>query len=75
MKGSFYVIDFTIGEGLPDVNYSVSIMGPRAEMLCSRYYGRIEGVRPETKELMQKRRKIRRRVYTSGLMIQLELRL
>ena len=57
MKGSFYVLDFTVGEEIPDANYSVPIPGPRGGTLLSRYYGKLEGVSPETKELMQKAHK------------------
>jgi SAM-dependent methyltransferase len=45
----FYLISFTPGEGLPKVNLDVAHVGARGGSARTRYFGRLEGVRAETK--------------------------
>ena len=47
----FYLIDFRVGDGPPQLNLDLPHKGRRGGTLRSRYYGRLEGVTPETKEL------------------------
>jgi hypothetical protein len=54
--GTFYLIDFVVGEGEPPANFDFVIPGPRGGTRRSRYYGQLEGVTPETKALAQKAR-------------------
>lgn len=54
--GVFYLIDFDVGEGEPDGDFDFPIPGARGGTLRTRYYGRLEGVTPETKELAQRAR-------------------
>lgn len=57
--GTFYLLDFTVGEGEPPADIDFPIPGPRGGTHRSRYYGRLEGVKPETKALaMQAREKL-----------------
>ena len=57
--GTFYLLDFTVGEGEPAADIDFPIPGPRGGTHRSRYYGRLEGVTPETKALaMQAREKL-----------------
>lgn len=51
MGGAFYVIDYTVGEGEPQANFDIEIPGPRGGTLRTRYYGKLEGVKEETKKL------------------------
>jgi ubiquinone/menaquinone biosynthesis C-methylase UbiE len=51
LEGAGFVIDFTVGEGEPSGNFSYEIPGPRGGTLLTRYYGKLEGVTPETKAL------------------------
>jgi ubiquinone/menaquinone biosynthesis C-methylase UbiE len=46
----FYVIAFTKGEGPPPLDLDLPHTGVRGGSMRSRYYGVLEGVRPETKE-------------------------
>lgn len=52
--GVFYVIEFTVGEGAPPVDYDLPIPGRRGGTHRTRYYGQLEGVSPEVKELALK---------------------
>ena len=54
--GTFYLIDFTVGEGTPPANLNFPIPGAKGGTHSTRYYGRLEGVTPETKALAQKAR-------------------
>ena len=47
----FYLIDFRVGEGPPKLDLDLPHKGRRGGTMRSRYYGRLEGVTPETKEL------------------------
>lgn len=46
--GVYYLIDFTVGEGEPAADFDLAIPGPRGGTLRTRYYGRLEGVKPDT---------------------------
>ncbi|MCQ1798473.1 class I SAM-dependent methyltransferase [Neorhizobium galegae] len=46
----FYIIEFSVGEGLPKMNIDVEHKGLRGGTARSRYYGRIEGVTISAKE-------------------------
>ena len=57
--GTFFLLDFTLGEGEPQADIDFPIPGPRGGTHRSRYFGRLEGVKPETKALaMQAREKL-----------------
>src|SRR5207247_2392921 len=56
LAGAGFVIDFSVGEGLPAANFEYEIPGPRGGTHLTRYLGHLEGVTPETKELAQKAR-------------------
>jgi hypothetical protein len=45
------LIDFTVGEGHPRVNLDLPILGSRGGTHRTRYYGRLEGVTIEAKEM------------------------
>jgi ubiquinone/menaquinone biosynthesis C-methylase UbiE len=49
----FYVIAFTKGEGPPPLNLDLQHAGRRGGSMRTRYFGRLEGVSPETKRLAQ----------------------
>src|SRR6185312_9190617 len=49
--GTFYLIDFTVGEGEPPADFDFEIPGPRGGTRRTRYLGQLEGVRPESKDL------------------------
>ena len=49
---SFYLIDFEVGEGEPTANFDFPIPGIRGGTYRTRYEGKLEGVSPETKELV-----------------------
>lgn len=54
--GTFYLIDFTVGEGEPAADFDFVIPGPRGGTRRTRYYGQLEGVTPQTKTLAQRAR-------------------
>jgi hypothetical protein len=54
--GVFYVIDFEVGEGEPKADFDFSIPGARGGTHRTRFYGQLEGVSPEAKQLAQKAR-------------------
>jgi len=54
--GTFYLLDFTVGDGEPTADFDFPIPGPRGGTLRSRYWGQLEGVTPETKALAMKAR-------------------
>jgi ubiquinone/menaquinone biosynthesis C-methylase UbiE len=57
--GTFYLLDFTVGEGEPPADFDFPIPGARGGTYNTRYLGRLEGVTPETKALaMQARDKL-----------------
>jgi ubiquinone/menaquinone biosynthesis C-methylase UbiE len=47
----FYVIGYTRGEGLPPLNLDLPHQGWRGGTMRSRYFGRLEGVTPEAKDM------------------------
>lgn len=47
----FYVVELRVGEGLPDIDMDLPHAGSRGGTLRTRYYGQLEGVTTETKEL------------------------
>lgn len=49
MGGSFYLVEATVGEGEPAANFDYPIPGLRGGTLNTRYYGKLEGITPETK--------------------------
>ena len=52
--GVFYLIDFKVGIGEPYANFDYEIPGVRGGTHKTRYYGKLEGVTSETKELAYK---------------------
>jgi ubiquinone/menaquinone biosynthesis C-methylase UbiE len=51
---AFYVIDFRVGDGPPDIDLDLPIQGRRGGTHRTRYFGALEGVTPEAKALAQK---------------------
>jgi len=49
--GVFYLFDFTVGEGAPKADFDFKIPGPRGGSHRTRYFGNLEGVTSEAKEL------------------------
>jgi ubiquinone/menaquinone biosynthesis C-methylase UbiE len=56
MDNAFYVISYTVGPETPKGNFSLELPGSRGGTFLTRYYGKLEGVLPETKALAQKAR-------------------
>lgn len=54
--GVYYLIEFSVGEGEPKADFDLPIPGQRGGTLRTRYYGKLEGVTPETFELAQQAR-------------------
>lgn len=54
--GVYYLIDFVVGEGEPKADFDLEIPGKRGGTLRTRYYGRLEGVSPETFNLAHQAR-------------------
>ncbi|GHV57466.1 hypothetical protein FACS189460_4090 [Deltaproteobacteria bacterium] len=52
-----YLIDYTVGEGEPKGNFDLLLPGERGGSFNTRYYGRLEGVSPEVKNLALAARK------------------
>jgi ubiquinone/menaquinone biosynthesis C-methylase UbiE len=50
---AFYVIDFRVGEGLPEVDLDLPILGRRGGTHRTRYYGNLEGVTVEAKQMAE----------------------
>lgn len=48
-----YVVDYTVGEGEPSGNFDLELPGYRGGSFNTRYFGKLEGVSPETKKLYQ----------------------
>jgi ubiquinone/menaquinone biosynthesis C-methylase UbiE len=57
MGGVFYYLSFDVGVGEPYVDFDFEIPGPRGGTHRTRFYGNLEGVSLETKELAIKARK------------------
>jgi ubiquinone/menaquinone biosynthesis C-methylase UbiE/uncharacterized protein YbaR (Trm112 family) len=51
LGSAFYLISFDVGEGMPEGNFNVPIPGDRGGTFNTRYFGALEGVSPEVKEL------------------------
>lgn len=56
LGGVFYVIDYEVGVGEPEADFDFEIPGARGGTHRTRYYGQLEGVAPDTKELAHKAR-------------------
>ncbi|OAN55998.1 hypothetical protein A6A04_10585 [Paramagnetospirillum marisnigri] len=54
--GVFYVFDFEVGEGEPGADFDFAIPGARGGTHRTRYFGQLEGVTPEAKQLAQQAR-------------------
>ncbi|MCM3903805.1 MAG: hypothetical protein ND866_19050, partial [Pyrinomonadaceae bacterium] len=54
--GVYYLIEFVVGEGEPRADFDLEIPGRRGGTLRSRFYGKLEGVTPETFRLVQQAR-------------------
>jgi ubiquinone/menaquinone biosynthesis C-methylase UbiE/uncharacterized protein YbaR (Trm112 family) len=54
MANCFYLIDFVVGDGPPKLNLNLPHKGRRGGTMRTRYYGQLEGVTVETKELAWK---------------------
>ncbi|MGP8215180.1 MAG: methyltransferase domain-containing protein [Bacteroidia bacterium] len=51
LMGAFYVLEFTVGEGEPEADYHVPIPGKRGGTHWTRYYGKLEGITEDAKQL------------------------
>jgi ubiquinone/menaquinone biosynthesis C-methylase UbiE len=51
LGGCFYVFDFKVGDGPPPVDMDLPHKGWRGGTMRTRYYGRLEGVTPEARDL------------------------
>lgn len=58
MSGAGFVLDFTVNPDAMKANFDYEIPGMRGGTLRTRYYGNLEGVSRETKELAQKAREV-----------------
>lgn len=56
LSGAGFVIDFKVGKGEPDANFDYEIPGVRGGTHKTRFYGQLEGVTADTKELAFKAR-------------------
>ena len=54
--GTFFLLDFSIGQGEPHADIDFPIPGPRGGTHRSRFHGQLDGVTPETKALAQQAR-------------------
>lgn len=54
LGNAFYLIDYTVGEGTPRVDLDLPILGARGGTHRTRYYGRLEGVTVEAKEMAER---------------------
>lgn len=54
-----YVVDYTVGEGEPVGNFDLEMPGYRGGSFNTRYFGKLEGVTKEAKELYEKAAKKR----------------
>lgn len=59
LAGAGFVVDFSVGEGEPKADFQYKIPGPRGGTHLTRYFGNLEGVTEETKNLaIQAREKL-----------------
>jgi ubiquinone/menaquinone biosynthesis C-methylase UbiE/uncharacterized protein YbaR (Trm112 family) len=49
-----YVVDYTVGDGEPVGNFDLVLPGHRGGTFKTRYFGKLEGVSPEAKQLAEK---------------------
>lgn len=56
-EGTFYVIKYTVGKDLPYLDTDTEFPGYRGGTYRTRYYGKLEGVTEETKELASRANK------------------
>ena len=56
--GVFYVIEFEVGQGVPEGDFDFQIPGPRGGTHRTRYFGHLEGVTQGTRQLAQQAREI-----------------
>ena len=49
--GVYYLIEFTVGSGEPKADFDLEIPGQRGGTLRTRYYGKLEGVTPQARDL------------------------
>lgn len=54
LGNAHYVVDYSVGEGEPQGNFDLELPGARGGSFNTRYYGKLEGVSPETKALYEK---------------------
>lgn len=57
VKGAFYALSFTVGEGEPTANYHLKIPSERGGSHWTRFYGILEGVSDEVKKIAYEARK------------------
>ncbi len=57
MMGAYYLIEFTVGEGIPEAEYHIPIPSERGGSHWTRYYGNLEGVSDEVKKMAHAARK------------------
>ena len=55
LNGSFYLITFEVGPGEPQLDLDVEFPGWRGGSHRTRYFGRLEGVSPQLREIVVKR--------------------
>ncbi len=46
-----YVVDYIVGKGEPNGNFDLELPGERGGTFNTRYFGKLEGITPETKKL------------------------
>jgi ubiquinone/menaquinone biosynthesis C-methylase UbiE len=51
LGGCFYLIDFKVGDGPPPADIDLPHQGWRGGTMRTRYYGKLEGVTPEAREI------------------------
>jgi SAM-dependent methyltransferase len=54
--GVYYVIAFRVGDGPPRGDFDIRIPGRRGGTLNTRFFGKLEGVTPEARELARRAR-------------------
>ncbi len=59
LGGCFYLIDFKAGDGPPPVDLDLPHKGWRGGTMKTRYYGRLEGVTPEARQMVMEAAKAR----------------
>ena len=59
LGGCFYLIDFNVGDGPPPADIDLPHKGWRGGTMRTRYYGRLEGVTPEARDMALKAAKAR----------------